>query len=54
MKQCPKHKMIRVSDENFCIECGEELEQSNTCLCGYSLLNHYQYCPKCGLKITKS
>jgi predicted RNA-binding Zn-ribbon protein involved in translation (DUF1610 family) len=52
-RQCPKCKNTTINDSyKFCHKDGTVMEDLKKCTtCNNSLLDHFEYCPKCGERV---
>jgi hypothetical protein len=51
MLKCPKCSATDLDPAKFCSYDGALLEPMPICQCGYTMLEHFSFCPKCGVKL---
>jgi hypothetical protein len=48
---CSLHNMLVLDKYDYCVKCGNELQDPIICICGEELMPEAFFCPKCGLGI---
>ncbi len=47
-KYCPKCKITKLEEQNYCTDCGVKLTIVEDCECGQYIYHADKFCPKCG------